>query len=494
MLQFSFASVLWAALTLAPAEAGSVPAADAADYLGAVRAYADSLLAQGRDTYGPERSPLIAAALDRQRMQPGSFPPIEGIRPGDRTLSGANPMHDENLYQILYALTRATGEARYVEEADRTLKYFFEHCQSPGTGLMAWGEHLGWDFTTESVTGPKGADSSHEFFRPWVLWDRWYALAPESAVAFARGLWEHQIHNHETGEFSRHARWSKHGTGGSNEYPRHGGFYIRTWARAYEATRDPVFAQATETLVDMYNRLSSPKTGAIPCSTAPDRVRMMWPASNLSLAVDLTEAGPAFPEALRAKMTEQAGRVDRVFLALPHDFAPKGIGFLVSADIDDLGAFDSEIRSGTEPWVTGYGMSTDAQVANLCLLRLRQLPEGKARESYRDLILRAAGRYLDSSPDLGKTIYPGPLGDAIFHMLAAHELSGDAKYLARAEFFAELGIRVFLTDGSPLPRASSQHEHYEAITRGDTFMMALLRLWQARQRPDLDLGIVYADR
>jgi hypothetical protein len=33
------------------------------------------------------------------------FGDIPDIRRTDRSLGGANPMHDENLYQILYALT-----------------------------------------------------------------------------------------------------------------------------------------------------------------------------------------------------------------------------------------------------------------------------------------------------------------------------------------------------------------------------------------------------
>ena len=84
--------------------------------------------------------------------------------------------------------------------------------------------------------------------------------------------------------------------------------------------------------------------------------------------------------------------------------------------------------------------------------------------------------------------------DVIFHLLAAYEQSGEAKYLDRADHFARLGVRTFLGDGSPLPRASSRHDHYEAITRGDTLMMALLRLWQVQHRPKLKLRLVYSDR
>ena len=163
------------------------------DYLGVVRGYADAMIEQGRDTYGQTQSPLFAAALDRKtgRLPEGDglkrileIPRADwGIRANDRTLSGANPMHDQNLYQVLYGLTKITGDARYADEADKALGWFFEHCQSPATGLMAWGEHIGWDFRTE-----KPIRNTHEFFRPWVLWDRSFKLAPEACRRFALGL------------------------------------------------------------------------------------------------------------------------------------------------------------------------------------------------------------------------------------------------------------------------------------------------------------------
>ncbi len=56
-----------------------------------VRSYADAMLDKGRDVYGPEHSPLFAAALDRRTFQPPENPSaIEGIRSHDRALNGSN--------------------------------------------------------------------------------------------------------------------------------------------------------------------------------------------------------------------------------------------------------------------------------------------------------------------------------------------------------------------------------------------------------------------
>ena len=47
---------------------------------------------------------------------------------------------------------------------------------------------------------------------------------------------------------------------------------------------------------------------------------------------------------------------------------------------------------------------------------------------------------------------------------------------------------------SPLPKACSHHDHYEAVACSDTLIMALLDLWAAKTNPELKLELVYTDR
>ncbi|MBN1341833.1 MAG: hypothetical protein JXQ73_04095 [Phycisphaerae bacterium] len=473
----------------------------ATDYLKVVRAYADAMLDRGRDSYGTTHSPLFASTMDRpsltlptgdrlkqlQGIERGDW----GIRSHDRMLTGANPMHDQNLYQVLYGLTKVTGQDRYAAEADKTLKWFFEHCQSPTTGLLAWGEHIGWDFNTEKIID-KPAGTTHEFFRPWVLWQRCWTLAPEACRRFAMGLWQHQIGDPKTGNFSRHARYDTHGPGTKSEYPRHGGFYIATWAHAYKHTQDPTFAKAIETLLTYFDTRRSPKTDAIPAeSNERSKGEMMWTNSNLSLAVDLWDGAAMAPPDLAKKMRQSASRTDKVFLKLPHDLAPDGKGFVKIASTHSLDIRKwGERGAYTRQWATGYGDATDAALANLCMLRYRQTK----LDGYKKLVLGAATRYLTSEPEIDFPVYPGTLGDVIELMLAAHEISGESRFLDRADHFADRAIQMFLGDGAPVPKASTKHDHYEAITRGDTLMMALLELWTVRNKPDLTLALEYPER
>ena len=449
-----------------------------------VRGYADTMIEKGRDRYGPVSSPLFAVALDRQTLSlPATNAPAPpGIRRGDRVLTGANPMHDENLYQVFYALTKITGDPKYGQAADAALGWFFQHCQSPATGLMAWGEHLGWDFNTEAATRHR---DDHEFLRPWVFWDKSYALAPAACRLFARGLWEHQLYDHTECLFSRHGGFSQHKPGKGTEFPRHGGFYLATWSAAYVRTRNEDWLTYIEALTASFEKRRQANHGALVAAT--DYKDLFWPTSALSLAIDLDESATKVPPPLAYRMRALARKLDATFLKLGHELTEGGRGFLVAA----LG---STLQPATKSpfsdrWALRYGAITDAACAMNCLVRYRQTRAA----GYRRLVVATANRYLTSEPDPSQPLYPGAFGDVILLLLGAYAETKNTVYLEQARHFAGQACQLFF-DGSPLPRASTQNTHYEAITRADTLAQALLELWAAEQQPRVVTGMQWTER
>jgi len=489
-----------AAIALAAAALGAEPKRP--DYLAVVQRYADAMIRHGRDVYGDERTPMFATTLDRRTLRLFEGEALKkikgigrggwGIRPHDRSVEGANPMHHQNLYQALYALTRITGKRSYETEADAALTCFFKRCQSPATGLFAWGEHLGWNFLAESRIQQHGSAGTHEFYRPWVLWERCFRLAPEACAKFAMGLWNHQIADHKTGDFSRHAAYDRHGPGRSSQYPRHGGFYIATWAAAYEHTKNPELLKAIECLVAGFEARRNPTTGALPAETASrSKGKLMWPSSNLSLAIDLWSGAEAVPDALAAKMRACARRCDAIFLKLAHDLDTPGKGFMKSVNTDTLGPYERRGKSiYTHVWATGYGDATHADYALMCLDRYQQLKLA----AYRKLFLDAAAQYLAAEPNTKIALHPGVVGQVIGVMLRAWRLTGEKRYLDRADHFGRLAVPIFWDTPSPLPRATTRHDHYEAITRADTLALYLLDLWVAQNKPKLNLGLMNCER
>jgi hypothetical protein len=61
-------------------------------------------------------------------------------------------------------------------------------------------------------------------------------------------------------------------------------------------------------------------------------------------------------------------------------------------------------------------------------------------------------------------------------LLNSYELTGNGDYLEQADELAKLGIKLFLPDEVPLPRASNKHDHYESLTGGPDFINSLLNL------------------
>jgi hypothetical protein len=307
------------------------------------------------------------------------------------------------------------------------------------------------------------ADGTHEFFRPWMLWDRCFEVAPEASKRFALGLWEHQIADHETGAFDRGAGFSKHSPGDRMDFPRHAGFYIRTWAVAYAHTKDNSFLKAIECLLSRYEKKRDAKTGLIESASNDPNASL---ASSLSLAIDCDGAAHRVPEPLASRLRAFVAREDGIFCGFAHDIKKTG-GFVTSA-----------AKSSGEPdsrhsalWQAQDGSGTTAQIGMMCVSRY----DNTGKIGYRDLILTAANAYLNSLPAEDADAWPGTFGHAISLEVAAWRHSANRVYLDRARKVAEVAVEKFF-GASALPKASSHSDHYETITGGDTLALALVEL------------------
>lgn len=407
-------------------------------FLHVVRGYADAMIAHGRDVYGPQKSGLFLSALDRFTLAPLEVRPAPpgGIRRGDRPgrpwveMNGANPMLDQNLLRVLYTLTELTGDARYAKAADEELTWFFKNAMSPKTSLLPWGEHLSWDVIHDiAISG--GEEMMHEFARPWVLWDRCFALVPEASTKFALGLWEHQIANHKTGGFDRHAPYFEHGPVDGKDFARHAGFYIGTWCYAWKYTTNELYLRAIETLLARFERKRVQKDGSLAATIGP---------------LECELAASMVPEPLAARLRTFAAKEDELILV------------------------EMEKQFPTAPkWQNGYAAGTLGSSAMFCLARYEQ----NAKSAYRDALIRIADRYLGSRPEEDVDAWPQSFAHVISTQVAAHRFTKQPKYLDQAKAFARMAVEIFWQD-KPLPRASKHTGHYETITGCDSLALALV--------------------
>ena len=133
------------------------------------------------------------------------------MRAGDR-VTGANPQHDENLRRLLYTLSELSTKPVYRDAADAELKWLLQNTASPFSQ---------WDvIKDEPIAGDIG------YFRPWMLWDRCFDLAPEPARKFAFALKD------------------------ESDSPRQAGFRVRTWAVGDARTKDEQFLKSITATID----------------------------------------------------------------------------------------------------------------------------------------------------------------------------------------------------------------------------------------------------
>ena len=423
---------------------GHCIAAPTTNFLKVVKGYADAMLEYGRDTYGPQKSGLFLSALDRMTLKPLTVRPAPpgGIRRGDRpgrawsAMNGANPQIDQNFLRVLYTLTELAGDQRYTKAADEEIKWFFENAMSPKTSLLPWGEHLSWDVIYDQpISG--GDEMMHEFARPWVLWERCFSLVPEASTKFALGLWEHQIANHQTGGFDRHAAYFEHGPIDGKDFARHAGFYIGTWCYAWKHATNEVYLRAIETLLARFERKRVQKDGSLAATIGP---------------LDCEIAAPMVPDTLAKRLREFAAKEDDLI-------------------IRDL---QKQLKGTTNTyvppkWQAGYSAGTLASAAMFCLGRYEQTQ----RKEYRGLLLTFADAYRGSRPEEDVDAWPMSFGHVISTQVAAYRLTKKQAYLDEANRFAKMAVDFFWQD-KPLPRASLKTGHYETITGGDTLALALL--------------------
>lgn len=442
-------------------------------YLPIVYRYADTMLKIGRDTYGPQKTGLFLSALDRMTLAPLTNLPSapEGILPGQRVgetnqpLVGANPQHDENFLRLLYTLSELSAKPHYREAADAELKWFLENARATNTQLLPWGAFLSWDVMKDQPTTRNSAEAgSHKFSRPWMLWDRSFAVAPEGSRKFALGLWEHQIANHTNGAFDHGAGFFKHRTFDGLDSANHAGFYIRTWAVAFAQIKDQQFLRAIDVLLTRYEKKRHPLHGWYPVVSTATNAEL---AATLSLAIDCDGAAHHVPEPLASRLRVFAARDDELVCALSHD-VNKNRGFSLNVSPHTGKPFDRY----TPLWKTKalYG-GTTAEIGMMCVSRY----DNTGKVGYRDLILSAADAYLDSLPKDDADAWPVTFGHAISLQLAAWRHSANWKYMERARKFGDIAVEKFWGTNA-LPKASFKTDHYETVTGADTLALALIEL------------------
>ena len=483
-----------------------IPKSKDQKYLFIVQRAVDSMLVNARDIYGNEYSGMLLSILGCKNAKPievkdlyfsannsfnyvtstypdGTFlpkPPF-GVRKGDRTgLGGSNANFQMDLYRAMEHLSRLTGDMKYKNASHDALKDFLLITQHPETGLLAWGEHLSWNCFEDRLGNDVDPNNTHEPKRKFIYFDYLYSVYPDKTLKYARGLWDHQIADKNTGNFSRHAKYERHAPGKGYDFPKEGSYFIDTWSRAYEKTKDPEFARAVSTLANRYLKRTN-ELGLLDWDTSerPERVNACTCLWNMSLSSECQDAIPRMDKETASVLKSLAEKMDNGFLSLPHEIedAEKGFVYFAYTDTGEPRPRPERRSNGfSQLWGFGYGINTTSMFGLLAYTRQAQLKDGEKAETYRDMVIKAANIYLLNHPKPYKDdIWAGEYGMAILLQIAAYRLTNNNIYLITAQNFADDAIKVFWNNGEyAVPKASSLTDYYDCISYVDTLLLSLL--------------------
>ena len=243
------------------------PATD--DYRGLVRQCLDTLIAHGRDTYGPEHTPLFMAVLDADTLcSPAKPMPADALvrlegrmhRRGER---GSNLWYDQNLLKALARLTEQSGEEQYANAAADYVRYFFDHCYKPVdasqvylNGMPAWGTHIYWDCYEERPAGDGDGNGPHEILVFRAEWDAMYRVHPEGVRRTIEGIWQHHLVDPTTGLHNRHDDRRQ-----GCDFAFSGSSFAHANAFLHAQTGDPEYLRRAKTIAGWHFNHRDPTTG-----------------------------------------------------------------------------------------------------------------------------------------------------------------------------------------------------------------------------------------
>ncbi len=475
------------------AQAPVLPAAEPG-YAELARRFADAMITQGTDRWGREHSPQFASMLLRAspaELLPDAVFPVESrgvnrmhvqnlpnIYKGNNrahkiTYRGGDVAADAGLYQLLYEISRDTGDTRYAEAADASLSWFLANAPLHN-GLLPWGEHSGWDFRRERADYGYAFDGKHEFDSRWPLWDRFMVLQPKPQPSewtvlenLSRRLWIGGVN--ETGErlrYGRHtplfsfsrpaeAEWAEFGM-----FPRHGGYYIDLWSTALATTVDDEFPRFMLPRLERFITALERQTDEHGFAAYLEKQTFFFnPRQVASLAVDLEAAA----ERLERRLPRLSNRMRQ--LAARQDQAI-AMSWRYIHPLDAIRRAQANHAAGPT-YVQNFLRTADRY--------LKPIPPRTLGEEVADVT--QAGRIPEQS------------ADAIEVLLLAWSITQGPRartYLDAANARAREAVDLFLPGDSPLPRSidrgpelldgSPFPEFYSSYLGGDDLMWSLWRL------------------
>ena len=169
-------------------------------YIDAIRSFADTVLAHGRDTYGERTTPLFVDGMHVETLEP-----VRWQGPDDVWVL-SNVASQQPLFRLLDGLTSITGDPQYRQAADDAARYALKHLRTPN-GLLYWGGHLAWDLDKDRPVGQ--GTTVHELKNHQPYYGLMWRVDEAATRKLLETIWAGHVLDWSSLDYNRHASTKK---------------------------------------------------------------------------------------------------------------------------------------------------------------------------------------------------------------------------------------------------------------------------------------------
>jgi pectate lyase len=248
----------------------------------AVRTFADNVLENGIDRWSGKNTPLLCDGINIDTNEP-----LEYVYDGSTGVRGEGGppnkwiMHNlasqQNLFRTFVALSNLTGDPKYREAAEKSIRFHFDSLRDD-SGLFHWGGHEFIDLRTMKSIGHAWRQNlhSHELKDVYPYYDLMWQVDQKKTAEFIRAFWNAHMLDWSRLDFNRHGEYNKRmGQLWNSEYQQPEPFFEGDGLTFLNTGSDLIYAGSilyslngeegaltwSKRLAEQYVRARHPKTG-----------------------------------------------------------------------------------------------------------------------------------------------------------------------------------------------------------------------------------------
>ncbi|PWC11437.1 pectate lyase [Brenneria roseae subsp. americana] len=149
-------------------------------------------------------TPLLADGFDVL-----SHEPVVWQFPDGHRAPISNFASQQNWLRTLCAMSAATGETSYQEQATLVSDYFLNHFVDKTSGLFYWGGHRFINLDTLASEGPESKAQVHELKHHLPYYTLLYRVNAEKTLNFLQGFWHAHVEDWNALDLGRHGDYTK---------------------------------------------------------------------------------------------------------------------------------------------------------------------------------------------------------------------------------------------------------------------------------------------